>query len=64
MIRRSEIRGDVEVPNYRLEMTRGNVAYRGPEYYNNISAEHRAIDSNKAFTRKLYKAATDSIGVG
>ena len=60
-ILRSEIRGDVEIPRYRLEIRKGNVAYRGPKYYNNIPKEAREIESNKSFTRKLTRVAKESL---
>ena len=50
---RSEIRGDVWVPKYHLEISKGNIAHRGGRYYNDIPHDTRNINSNKAFTRKL-----------
>ena len=64
MVRRLEIRGDVETPRYRLEVTKGNVAYRGPKYYNNLDRDSRGIESKRAFTRKLYQNAKDTMGIG
>ena len=58
---RSEIRGDVNVPKYCLEMSKGNIAYRGSKYFNHITPGTRDIDSNKAFTSKLQKRALESL---
>ncbi len=36
IVTRSEIRGDVGLPHYRLEHSKGNIAYRAAKYYNSV----------------------------
>ena len=60
---RSEIQGDVETPRYRLEICKGNIAYRGPKYYNILPPEARDIESNRAFNKKLYRLAKSSLEI-
>ena len=52
---RSEIKGEVIVPNTKLNIARGNIRYRGPVNYNIVGTEIRNAKTFKTFKRRLKK---------
>ena len=58
MTLRSEIKGDVVVPNTKLSLAKGNIRYRVPTCYNKVGLEIRNAKTFKTFKRRLKKSDT------
>ncbi len=52
----SEINDDISVPRTKLQVSRGNIRYRGPVVYNQIDNDIRGAKSHRTFKIRLKKA--------
>ena len=53
IVTRSHIDRQIKTPKVKLEVTKGNVKYRGPKYYNQMPYDIHDAKTNKAFKNRL-----------